>query len=57
MKDEIVPPKGALNFYERLDGRKVLKKYEKCYHEPFEDPEYSGVLIDDVLSFLNEVGE
>ena len=57
MKDEIVPPKGALNFYERLDGRKVLKKYEECYHEPFEDPEYSGVLIDDVLSFLNEVSE
>jgi len=54
--DKIVPPDASERFFESLQAPKKLLKYEGCYHEPFEDPEYGQRVTKDILEFLEGDG-
>lgn len=50
--DRVVPPEATERFFESLRGPKKLLRYEGCYHEPFEDPEYGNRVTVDIIRFL-----
>ena len=54
--DKIVPPDASERFFKLLQAPKKLVKYEGCYHEPFEDPEYGQRVMEDILEFLEGDG-